>query len=626
MFENNLSWRYSSGTPDQGFAELWGAPIDDRNAATLLSSVRIPATLWKHTGLQPAQRWYYWARVSDTKGNESAFYPNDPAAGVACAPSSDPSALLTQLQGAVGLGQITAELANPITQISDAMVSAQSAAESALHLLLKADELKQRAQIEQWVTNATATIDPATGRVTLLATAQVSTDVEAALNAVRIELGAQEGTISSHTSELASHEGRIISSETEITQLQGQIAMAATQRYVDGHVAAATQGLDPQSLQANADLAAANILQTLLDADAGRRLAQGAIPRLAVAEMKLASQADQLSAEASARLQLAAQVDANAAAITVEQTARASNDSANAQSVATVAARLNAGGDVANALASVTQQASVTASLVTGLEAQYVLQVNAAGRVAGMLIASGMGGTSVVFLADKFLVALPAANDPNGTQPPIQAFVIGTLNGQTSVGIDGNVIIDGSIVARALAVTDLSAITASLGTVTAGVARNAANTNIINLDAVGSQSFLKVGNNIDIKADGSATFTDVVISRQMMVSNGTYTVGNVGMPYTEEYAELAHWDVDTSEPLSAWAGANATYIANGGVFGTVTTYTGAPPDVYWGVVCTVLPLTKWSGNQVIRLRLSLWGKHVLSVANFGINWKLYKVT
>ena len=67
-------------------------------------------------------------------------------------------------------------------------------------------------------------------------------------------------------------------------------------------------------------------------------------------------------------------------------------------------------------------------------------------------------------------------------------------------------------------------------------------------------------------------------------------------------------------PISAWDGANNSYLATAGLDNTaVTANTDDPPDVLFGVQATVLPLTIWSGNQVLRLKLDLWTRKVTAI-------------
>ena len=227
--------------------------------------------------------------------------------------------------------------------------------------------------------------------------------------------------------------------------------------------------------------------------------------------------------------------------------------------------------------------------ITAGLVSQWTLKLNAKGRVAGIgAMLDSSAGSEIVMLADKFKIMRP---DETGT--PVQIFTAGTINGVNSVGISGNLIIDGSILARnigtneviantanikdsiitgakikdatittakiqdaaitnakiasldaskitsgyisadriaagsitasKLNVSSLSAITANLGTITAGLAQNAAGTNYINFNATGTSSFLKVGSNVDIKADGSGYFARSVVSEPDIVAYGTYS-------------------------------------------------------------------------------------------------------
>jgi hypothetical protein len=102
------------------------------------------------------------------------------------------------------------------------------------------------------------------------------------------------------------------------------------------------------------------------------------------------------------------------------------------------------------------------------LENSYTISVNQNGRVIGSIKLDGSGGTSTfAVLADKFVVINPS-NDANG----ITAFVVGNVNGTPTVGINGNLIVDDTILARHIDVSTLSAISANVGTVTAGVVQS----------------------------------------------------------------------------------------------------------------------------------------------------------
>ena len=142
-----------------------------------------------------------------------------------------------------------------------------------------------------------------------------------------------------------------------------------------------------------------------------------------------------------------------------------------------------------------------------------------------------------------------------------------------------------------------------------------------------------------INKNGSAEFNGVVISRQLMVDSGTFTASAFTCNANSSFDIDKTYNLEaTSVPISAWSGTNFTYLATAGLsdvaaFGT----TSQIPNIYWGVRTVVLPLTRWSGNQTLRLRFEIWGKYLTGMGNvsdgsyppsgnFNINWKIYKVT
>lgn len=151
---------------------------------------------------------------------------------------------------------------------------------------------------------------------------------------------------------------------------------------------------------------------------------------------------------------VAADVADNSAAISAEAIARADGDSALAATVSTVSTTVG----------SHTASISTINASIDGLRASWSVSVNVDGNVTGLVRLSGDNQSSYfTVLADSFLVARP-----DGTNATAM-FGVGQVNGVTQVGINGNLIIDGSVLARHITVGSLDAITANLGTVTAGV-------------------------------------------------------------------------------------------------------------------------------------------------------------
>lgn len=159
---------------------------------------------------------------------------------------------------------------------------------------------------------------------------------------------------------------------------------------------------------------------------------------------------------------LSAQDATLAAAITAGDNANASSITALASTVTTVQTQANGN----------TTSISTIQSSLNGTQARWGVVINANGQVTGLIrLDGGSTGSTFTVVADKFVVAHPSS--PGTTQV---VFVAGNINGVSGVGINGNVLIDGSVLARHIAVGSLSAISADIGTVTAGLIRNSADT------------------------------------------------------------------------------------------------------------------------------------------------------
>lgn len=122
---------------------------------------------------------------------------------------------------------------------------------------------------------------------------------------------------------------------------------------------------------------------------------------------------------------------------------------------------------------------SSTSAAISGLDAdigavsaRWGVTISGGNQVIGLVrLDGGASGSAFTVVADKFIVAHPTSS---GTV--IQAFIIGNVAGTETVGINGNLVVDDTILARHLSVSTLSAISADVGTVTAGLIRNSADT------------------------------------------------------------------------------------------------------------------------------------------------------
>lgn len=184
----------------------------------------------------------------------------------------------------------------------------------------------------------------------------------------------------------------------------------------------------------------------------------------------------------------------------LEQHVRIAEDEVRAEQINTVAAYLagtsatitdietavaNGEDSVATKISQVSSQAGGNSAAIStlqesvgGIEARWGVAIDLNGHVVGLVQLSGdQSGSTFVVVADKFIISHPG--DAGKTTTP---FVVGMVNGVSTVGINGNLVVDGSILARHIAVGTLSAIAADIGTVTAGVLKSADNKFVIDLN------------------------------------------------------------------------------------------------------------------------------------------------
>lgn len=410
-----LTWDNPSYS-NHSYTEIWreqvtfaGGAADPSiigNAVKIGTSAGIVGVYADATGA--ASDCWYWVKFVSTA---NVTGPYNAVSGVRGTTSASPTYLLSVLSSSITSSQLAASLAEPIAQVISpanlaistvsAMAAANNAAQAALQLLLKADALKIAAQRTKWITDATSTIDPSTGKVTLLATAQISTDVEARLNQVGIGLSAIDGTVISHTASLASQGTRISASETSITQMQGSIALKASSSYVDSSVASALGVIDPAAITSGQNQSAIGLLHALLDNNASRALAQANGARASVAERTLTAVSDAISAQATERVILAAHVDNNLAALVSEASTRATADTANAASISTLSAQVN--------------------DATTGLQAAHAAVVSESSARAGADTALSSSITTLSAQVNEVTTGLPAAHAAITTEAAVRA-------------------------------------------------------------------------------------------------------------------------------------------------------------------------------------------------------------
>lgn len=122
----------------------------------------------------------------------------------------------------------------------------------------------------------------------------------------------------------------------------------------------------------------------------------------------------------------------SSAAFKQEVTTRASQHAAQATQITTLQ----------TSVAGNTSSITTLQTTVNGISATYTIQLDVNGHVTGLtLVNGGPGASSVVFRTDRFAIALPGFGQ-------VFPFVVGSINGVATVGITGNLIVDGTIFTR----------------------------------------------------------------------------------------------------------------------------------------------------------------------------------
>lgn len=151
--------------------------------------------------------------------------------------------------------------------------------------------------------------------------------------------------------------------------------------------------------------------------------------------------------------------------------------------------------------------------------------------------------------------------------------------------------------------------------------------------ALESNNYVNGSSGWRIGQNGYAEFDNIRIRRQIEVATGLID-HPVFTPLTASPAESGWaspgytiYVESTPIDIAAWSGVHETYLAVAGHHsGGGVTAQGSPPDVYWGWAAEVLPLTRWNGNQSLRIKITFYSRRVSNVSAGTLRWKIYKVS
>jgi hypothetical protein len=439
--------------------EIWASATS--NWASAVKVGETADTIWQHNGLSLIATRYYWTRTRDIYGNYSAWYPSSSTSGVIGTTSANPTDYLTALAGAITEDELYIDLS------------------SRIDLIDTSDFVLEGGTIEE---NIVAGMNGAFSGLS-----DVQAILRASLDSQGTLLDALETEIAGLTSTEWSATGDYILGKYVLYTVDSKIyrCLIAYTYAVEG---TKTPGVDTDYWE-EADsiavlVAAIEDRVDVLEVDYG--LVDG---RLTIAESSIVTNADNISLTSTVIVGPVALVAGILeTGIIVEDVGDVVNidvrisqaqievNGANAEIILHAAlldgieGRLSTAEiDINAAEASIILKASqadldvlggglsVVEETLSAAELQWTVKLNGAGRVAGVGLMLGAVSSEFIILADKFQVVNPA-----DTMAPKAVFTVGNINGVSAVGINGDLIVDGSILARNIGANEIIANVANI--------------------------------------------------------------------------------------------------------------------------------------------------------------------
>jgi hypothetical protein len=322
-----LSW---TAPPGLAYVEVWRSETDVIGEAVLLGTSVASMLTDVPPDSKLSKTYYYWVRGVNGNGEVGPWNATE---GTPASTADDPEYMLEVLTGEIKSSHLFATLNSRIDLIdapeSGLTVSTDDFAFATLADILKQDQLHEHRRLQNSINDATIEIDPASGTISLKATANVTTDIEARVRGVELSMDAVAGSIGAATYDIEILEGSVAGHETRIEQVEGEISLKASSAYVDSRVDGITLMAENTSAEEGVIIPETlGWLALVMDkiADFTWRN-QGS---LAVAQTDILTQADAVSATAAIVDTLATKVDDNFAVVLQEIEARTTSDSAEA--------------------------------------------------------------------------------------------------------------------------------------------------------------------------------------------------------------------------------------------------------------------------------------------------------
>jgi len=412
-FVHVLTWDNPSD-PIVSHIEIWAAVnSEDRGTAKLIGIVTVTEYLrgkqgiFKNSGFAVTDDYTYWIRSVSYGAKYSVWCPPDTQGGYVV-PGTDSvqdtiDALLNVLNGKITEDELYQGLSSRIDLIDGPDTLAGSVAA----------RVKTEAQAR-----ADAIIQEQRDRAAAISTEQTSrVDADDALSR---DITTLTTTVNGNVSDIANEQTARAGADSAMA---GDITTLFT-KTGDNETAISNE----QTARTDADSSLAQDITTLFTITGNNTSA---------ISTEQTARADGDSALASDIETLTTATGDNAAAISTEQTARADGDSALSTSIGTVQTTVDGH----------TTSIETNTTSINGIEGKYSVKIDNNGYVTGFgMISTANNGTPTsefIILTDKFKIVTP------GDTPKIP-FSVGEIDGNSTVGINGNLVLDGSIAASAI--------------------------------------------------------------------------------------------------------------------------------------------------------------------------------
>ena len=263
-------------------------------------------------------------------------------------------------------------------------------------------------------------------------------------SAIAGEITVVKAAVNSNVADIVSETAARVSADSamafDITALESTVNDAET------GVAVTANGLESLDTRVttsedNITTSASKItaLETTVDDEATGVAAQGTA--ITALDVRITDNEGGLTSQAESISVLETGVGDNTAAISTEATTRATADTALSEAITTV--QSTAGGN--------TTAISANLTSINGIEGKYAVKIDNNGYVSGFGLIStdndGVPTSEFILLSDKFSIVKPGAEVG---ETPMVPFVVGDVDGVSAVGVNGNLLVDGSILAHAI--------------------------------------------------------------------------------------------------------------------------------------------------------------------------------